>query len=166
MKDSKIKVNYVDFILAGLLIIILASLISMFFSKSVIVDISSKETITVTLKIENIKNEHHGLIRQNEDVYLGDSDISFGKIKSVKYFMEPEIVVSHDDSNHPFLIRNIHPDSVNNLKLVAIIDVECEGRLNGKVLETVNHNFSIGDILDFCVYNYSAKASIIDFYEV
>lgn len=164
MKKSRIRVNYVDFILAGLFLIILATLISMFFSRSAIVDITSKDTITVTFKISGINDEHKGLIKENENVYIGDGDVSFGKIKSVKYHTEPMILSPATDSaKHPVLIKDISSDTNRDFTYTAIIEVECQGLINVSEFETANQSYKINDVLDFCVLEYSSKASIINF---
>ena len=163
MKKSKIRVNYVDFILAGLILLILATLISMFFSKSAIVDITKKDTIVVTLKIDDIKSEHYGLISQNEKVYIGDEDEIFGKIKSIKYHKSAQI--HEPESNevlHPFLLQS-RDNLMESYIYTAIVEIECQGLMNDIEFDVNNHTFTNNDVIDFCIVDYSAKASIINF---
>ena len=135
----------------------------MFFSKSAIVDITTKDTIAVTLKIDNIKSEHNNLIGHNEKVYIGDDDRVFGKIKSVKYHKASKLLEpGSPEILHPILIQN-GDNSQDDFIYTAIVEIECQGIINDTVFDVNNQTFENNDVIDFCVVDFSSKASIINF---
>lgn len=131
MNKDKVRVNYIDFVLTFVIIVIIISLLAIFFS--------ANDSITVSLRLDNIQKNHKDLIKVNDTVYIGENETSLGVIKSVVY---------NEDENN---------------KLTAFVEIEGVGTIDGSECRAGGEVFSENSIIDFRASEFSSNATVINY---
>ena len=125
MKTGNRRINYVDLLMAVVLISILVIFVSEIFRDSSRVDFTTKETVTLTLRVKDIPLKHSGLIRNGDTMYFADDEKELGKIKYVSY----------DSEKVEFLDKLTNASSIYNSPdrktVLMLVDASAEKRQDG-----------------------------------
>lgn len=113
----KRRPNWIDFGILALILVIVALVFMKFRNTNEIDESTKKEKMTVSLKVESVRDYTVNAIKAGDKVYSTDTKNYFGKVKAVEVEESYELMVKTDGE----LVEVRVPD-----KYDINLDIECE----------------------------------------
>lgn len=153
MKKKYTLVNVVDVLLLLVLLVFVVITFYVNFGNGTRVDISQKEKLVVTLRVNQIPRKHEGKINSKDIVNFGSGMEKFGKVKAVNYVA----------SSVEFIDKLTNTSSIYKSpdKTDVILSVECDASVDDDAYMINDENVSLGNVLSLSTPDYSFQATII-----